>query len=169
MTVNHKDAQEIRLLALTMLKIPRQKLEQRFTEENIDLTMFQHHIMSMAQRHQPTIADMSRMFGLDASTFVPSVDALVKKGYLKRERDPQDRRRYPLHLTEEGEKLHHHICNHLGEDPLHVALMSLNDEQITTLRDLLRIIVMALPEGEAALSELDEHIEAHRIIHKGES
>ncbi len=163
MTISHKDAQEIRLLAILMLKIPRQQLEQRFADEGIDLTMLQHHIMSMAQRHQPTIADISRWMGLDPSTLVPSVDALVKKGFLQRERDPNDRRRYPLHLTDEGRETYNHICHNLGEDPLHLALMSLSQDDFEHLGRILRIIVQALPEGEIALSELDEHIDAHAL------
>jgi len=161
MTINNKDAQEIRLLALHMLKIPRQLLEQRFAEEEIDLTMLQHHIMTMAHRHQPTIADLSRMFGLDPSTLVPTVDTLVKKGYISRERDPEDRRRYPLHLTDAGAELHHHVCHNLGEDPLFKALQTLDDDDFERLRAILRAVVIALPEGEAALTELDEHIQAH--------
>lgn len=161
MTINHKDAQEIRLLGLLMMKIPRQLLEQRFTEYNVDLTMLQHHIMMMTHRHQPTIADMSRMFGLDASTLVPTVDTLVKKGYITRERDPHDRRRYPLHLTEKGKELHHHICNNLGDDPLHIALMALDKEEFQQLRSIMRKLILVLPDGETALAEIDEHIEAH--------
>ncbi|MGB7340118.1 MAG: MarR family transcriptional regulator [Phototrophicaceae bacterium] len=161
MTVTHREAQEIRMLAVLMLKIPRQLLEQRFAEENIDLTMLQHHIMTMAQRHQPTIAELSRTFGLDPSTLVSTVDTLVKKGYLRRERDPNDRRRYPLHLTESGTDLHHHICNNLGDDPLHLALQTLDASDVTALNQILRRIVTTLPDGEAALNELDANIEAY--------
>lgn len=163
MSLSHKEAQELRLLAVLMLKIPRQQLEQRFADDGIDLSMLQHHIMSMAQRHQPTIADISRWFGLDPSTLVPSVDALVKKGYLKRERDPNDRRRYPLHLTDEGRETHEHIHHNLGDDPLHIALMTLNEEDLAHFGRILRLIVQALPDGESALAELDEHIDAHAL------
>lgn len=154
MAITHNEAQYIRVLALLMLKIPRQKLEQRFSEEGVDLTMMQHHIMNMAQRHQLTIADMSRTMGVDPSTLVPIVDALVKKGYIERKRDPEDRRRYPLHVTDEGEKLHHHICTHLGEDPLHQALLTLNNEDVEHLARILEQVVKAMPDGEAALQEM---------------
>ncbi|MEM9950448.1 MAG: MarR family transcriptional regulator [Chloroflexota bacterium] len=165
MSINQRELQEIRMLAMYMIKIPRQQLEQRFADENIDLTMLQHHIMVMAQRHQPTIADLSRTFGLDPSTLVPTVDALVKKGYLRRERDPNDRRRYPLHLTNEGAELHDHICNHLGDNPLMEAIQSLPLDDIASLRRILRDVVHALPDGDEALAELDEHIEAYEVKH----
>lgn len=161
MTVNNKDALEIRTLAMIMVKIPRQQMAQHFAESDIDLSMLQYHIMSMALRHQPTIADISRMFGLDPSTLVPSVDALVKKGYLKRERDPEDRRRYPLHLTESGKKLHCDIGTQFGEDPLYTALNTLSQGEVDTLRNLLRKMILALPEGEVALEEFDERLAVH--------
>lgn len=169
MPITRFDAQKIRMLAVLMIKIPRQLLEQRFAEENIDLTMLQHHIMTMAQRHQLTIAELSRTFGLDPSTLVPTVDTLVKKGYLRRERDPNDRRRYPLHLTEAGADLHHHICDSLADDPLHVALNTLDAADIDALSRIMRQIITVLPDGEEALTEMDANIVAYNATHDSKS
>lgn len=169
MTVNNKDAMEIRTLAMIMVKIPRQQMAQHFAESEIDLSMLQYHIMSVALRHQSTIADISRMFGLDPSTLVPSVDALVKKGYLTRERDSEDRRRYPLHLTESGKKLHCDIGTQFGEDPLFTALQTLSQGDVDVLRNLLRKMILALPEGEAALEEFDERLAVHEAFENDES
>jgi DNA-binding MarR family transcriptional regulator len=105
------------------------------------------------------MADLSRKMGLDPSTLVASVDALVKKGYLKRERDPEDRRRYPLHVTESGTALLKHLRETFGADPLPAALEQLDDEEREQLQSLLGKVVMFLPEGEAALEEIETHLQ----------
>lgn len=151
------------MLAMLMLKVTRQSLEAQLAEEGIDLTMLQHGILSLTKRHQPTIADLSRTMGLDPSTLVPSVDALVKKGYIIRERDPEDRRRYPLYLTEDGQKLYDRMIFDMGSDPLHHALSQMPSVDVTQLAQLLRHVVARLPDGESILQDLDEHIQAHRI------
>jgi DNA-binding MarR family transcriptional regulator len=42
---------------------------------------------------------------LDPSTLVPMIDALVVRGLILRGQDPDDRRRIPLILTDEGAKI----------------------------------------------------------------
>jgi len=123
------------------------------------LTMLQYGIMNMAQMEKMTMADLSRKMGLDPSTLVTSVDTLVKKGYLKRERDLEDRRRYPLHVTESGTDLLKYLRETFGADPLPTALEQLDDEEREQLQYLLGKVVMFLPEGEAAMEEVETHLQ----------
>jgi DNA-binding MarR family transcriptional regulator len=52
--------------------------------------------------HQETL---SKNLYLDKATITRSVTKLMKRGYVKREVDPEDRRAYILHITNKGRKL----------------------------------------------------------------
>jgi DNA-binding MarR family transcriptional regulator len=158
----HNKTHEIRMLNMLIMKISRQLVEQRFAQDGLDLTMFQFVILSMAKNDTITLTDISKRMGTDPSTLVPMVDALVKKGYLKRERDPEDRRRYPLVITEAGLALQLNANQCMKDDPLDAALSNFEDVELEQLRLMLRRIVMQMPEGEAALAEIEQHEQAHK-------
>jgi DNA-binding MarR family transcriptional regulator len=158
----HGKTHEIRMLNMLILKLSRQVVEQRFAQNGLDLTMFQFLILSMAKNDNITLTDISKRMGVDPSTLVPMVDGLVKKGFIKRERDTQDRRRYPLHITEAGSDLHQRAQNTMSDDPLESALSSFEDSELELLRLMLRRIVKEMPEGEAALAEIEQHQELHK-------
>lgn len=153
-------AHEIRMLNILITKISRQVIEQRFAQQGLELTMFQFGLLGMAKSDNITLTDMSKRMSVDPSTLVPMVDNLVKKGYLKRERDQEDRRRYPLKLTEKGQSLHHDAHRCMENDPLETALESLEDTEIEQLRITLRKLVIQMPEGELALKEMEQHWQA---------
>jgi DNA-binding MarR family transcriptional regulator len=153
-------AHEIRMLNMLVMKISRQAIEQRFAQEGFELTMFQFGILGMAKNDNITLTDISKRMGVDPSTLVPMVDNLVKKGYLKRERDPEDRRRYPLQLTEKGHALHIEAHHCMENDPLETGLATLDETEIEQLRLTLRKLVIQMPEGEAALQEMEQHWQA---------
>ena len=52
-----------------------------------------------------TLGDLAARLGLDASSTSRGVDALVRQGYLRRERDESDRRRVVIGLTPAGREL----------------------------------------------------------------
>jgi DNA-binding MarR family transcriptional regulator len=150
-------AHEIRMLTMLVTKISRQVIEQRFAQQGLELTMFHFVILGMAKNHNITLTDISKRMGVDPSTLVPMIDGLVKKGYLKRERDPEDRRRYPLQITEKGVALHTDAHHCMENDPLETALTNLENAEIEQLRVILRKLVLQMPEGELALKELEQH------------
>lgn len=155
-------AHEIRMLTMLVTKISRQIIEQRFAQEGLELTMFHYLILNMVKQEKLTLTDISKRMGVDPSTLVPMVDGLVKKGYIKRERDPEDRRRYPLQVTEKGSELlkNAHYC--MENDPLENALTRLDESEIEQLRLTLRKLVLQMPEGEASLTELEQHWAKHK-------
>ena len=53
--------------------------------------------------------EISDHLGLDASDVVGVVDILENAGMVQRRRDPQDRRRHAVVLTEKGERAAHHF------------------------------------------------------------
>jgi DNA-binding MarR family transcriptional regulator len=46
--------------------------------------------------------ELGRRLGLDPSGMVATLDDLEERGFVERRRDPADRRRYQLHLTDTG-------------------------------------------------------------------
>ncbi|MQY16896.1 hypothetical protein SRB5_70990 [Streptomyces sp. RB5] len=46
--------------------------------------------------------DLSRLLNLDPTTVVSVIDEMERNAHVERQRDPADRRRYRLHLTDAG-------------------------------------------------------------------
>jgi DNA-binding MarR family transcriptional regulator len=90
---------------------------------------------------------------------VPAVDALERKGYAKRGRDPQDRRRVPISLTESGAELLSCVPLVDGDDPLFHSLNVLGDEQRDQLLTLMRELVGHMPEGDQILEHVSSRMD----------
>jgi DNA-binding MarR family transcriptional regulator len=105
------------------------------------------------------ISDLSRHFMLDPSTLVPAVDALERKGLAKRGRDPRDRRRIPIALTERGADLLACVPLVDGDDPLFQSLSLMEDEQRQQLLMLMRELVGYMPDGENILKHVSSHMD----------
>ncbi|WP_431044504.1 MarR family winged helix-turn-helix transcriptional regulator [Streptomyces sp. P1-3] len=55
--------------------------------------------------HALSQQDLSRLLNLDPTTMVALVDEMEDNGHVERRRNPADRRRYILHLTNEGRRV----------------------------------------------------------------
>jgi DNA-binding MarR family transcriptional regulator len=161
---------EIRMLTMMMAKFWRQSMEQRMQTEGLVLSWLQQGVLRMLQHSGPTtISDMSKMFMCDPSTLVPSIDGLERKGFVVRERDPNDRRRVPVALTGEGRGLITRIEAITDDDPLLLSIEKLGIEQATTMINLMRSIVRNLPEGEGMVQHLEERIASYQANETAES
>lgn len=70
------------------------------------ITPTQYHILYLIRdRRTLTLMDMAKHLQVSAPTATRAVDALVQKGLLCKERDPQDRRLVWLRLSDEGIRL----------------------------------------------------------------
>lgn len=49
-------------------------------------------------------SDLARALTLDRSTMVAVIDQLERRGLVERRKDPEDRRRHALHLTDQGQQ-----------------------------------------------------------------
>lgn len=98
-------AHAIRMLSITIIKMARQELIQRLNEAGIDLLPHQFPVLQHLRGRTLTLVELSREIGLDPSTLAPTIETFVRQGWVKRNRDPHDRRRAPLSLTEEGAEL----------------------------------------------------------------
>ena len=108
------------------------------------------HCVDFAVRRGETVGLMGRN-GMGKTTLVPTIDSLERKGFVLRQRDPNDRRRVPISLTEEGTKLIHEISMVGDDDPILSSLQKIGLNDSEKLVELIRKLVSHLKEGEEIL------------------
>jgi DNA-binding MarR family transcriptional regulator len=154
-------AVEIRVLTGYIMRQSMRELEQRFEAHQIPLTALQHGILRLLAHDRFTMTELSRKMTLDPSTLVPAIDAMEKRGLLVRERDPSDRRRVPLVVTDAARALLSAMPIVDENDMMVQAAIALGDDDAQRLIALLRALVRQLPEGEALLRDMDDRIALH--------
>jgi DNA-binding MarR family transcriptional regulator len=152
-------AREIHILFTLTTKILINSVEQHLNECGIGVNGLQYGLMHMLKRQPYTLSELSKKFLLDPSTLVPVVDTLERKGLVQRTRDPNDRRRVPLSLTEEGEKLVMRESPFNKNDVLIRGLNNLGEENVKQLHGLLRELMRQMPDGEEILQEVASRVQ----------
>ena len=93
--------------------------------------------LDVVARHQPVSQrEISDHLGLDASDVVGVLDILEAAHMVQRQRDPQDRRRHAVVLTEQGETAARRFAA-LRELAIDRALVDLDDDERRQLVELL--------------------------------
>ncbi|GCE07110.1 MarR family winged helix-turn-helix transcriptional regulator [Dictyobacter aurantiacus] len=160
---NVASADALRRLCGTVMKTARQELMQHLSEAGSDLSPHQFLALMNVSGHTLTLGELSRAMGLDPSTLAPTVEVLVRKGLVQRDRDPQDRRRTLLSVTEAGGALLAQVTRQDEQGPLLSGLQALGEEKSHQLISLLEELVTAIhPTSEA------EHAHPCQLpMHKG--
>ncbi|MFN8373215.1 MAG: MarR family transcriptional regulator [Anaerolineae bacterium] len=156
---------ELRTLLSMIGKSSREDIERRLTALDVGVSGMQFWLMHLLKRHQMTITELSRKLMLDPSTVVPMIDALERKGFVMRGKDPSDRRRIPLSLTQAGSDLVASIPPIDETDALLQAMEHMGQEESTRLLELSRELVRYLPEGETLLTEVAERVDFFKTDH----
>ena len=73
-------------------------------KENISIAHW-YYLRVLAERGDLNQLELSRRVGIASTTAVPALDSMESRGLLKRTRDPKDRRKYYVGLTDEGRRL----------------------------------------------------------------
>jgi DNA-binding MarR family transcriptional regulator len=74
------------------------------------------HLLTYLARYAPVpVGDLVRVFGHKQSTFTSILDRLERRGYLRRELNPKDRRSFLIHITDQGRALAERINGQLVE------------------------------------------------------
>ncbi len=140
---------ELKILISVAWKASIIAAEQWLAREGYDLTSLQSAVLRVVSHEgSSTISELSKRFAIDPSTLVPTVDAVERKGFLIRQRDPQDRRRVLLLPTDEGKKLAMRLPHVVDNDPLLIGLQTLGEGDAKQLIQLLFQLVSAMPEGD---------------------
>lgn len=83
-------------------KVVRQDLINRFKKAGIDITPEQWVLLSKLERATMNQTDLANGSFKDKHTVSRILDLLVKKGFVVREQDPEDGRKYLVSLTPLG-------------------------------------------------------------------
>jgi len=149
------------MLMAIAAKTAMRALEQRLNLAGDGLSHLQFGILRALSCQEQTISELSDRFILDPSTLVPAVDALERKGFLRRGRDPNDRRRVPLSLTQLGAEFIASVPSVDRDDPVVQSLHRMGDESSQQLLKLLRELVKHLPEGDDILRHVSARVQSH--------
>lgn len=152
---------ELRMLMATLHRAGIKAYEEHLSAHHVPVSHLQFGILRLLRSESATLSEISRRFGLDPSTLVPAVNSLVRRGLVRRETDPADRRRAPLSLTEEGIKILERVPPLPMHDALVKSLLMLGADKAGQLIDLLRAVVLAMPEGENLLLEVHQRVQTH--------
>jgi len=158
----HTRTVEFKLLIGALWKASASSTEKWLHEEDFGITRLQLGLLRVLHLDGAnTISELSRKFGVDPSTLVPTVDSLERKALLTRGRDPNDRRRVPLTLTDEGVALIAHIPSVRDDDPIYTAFQGLGDDQAQALLELILALIDHMPDGQQVLAEAIPRLHAH--------
>ena len=64
-----------------------------------------YYLRVLAERGEMNQLELSKRVGIASTTAVPALDNMEKRGLLKRTRDPKDRRKFYVGLTENGKSI----------------------------------------------------------------
>ena len=94
-----------------------------------DITMNDLHVIEAIGTGEPkSMSSVAKALSVTVGTLTISVNSLVKKGYVHRERSEEDRRVVLISLTEKGRKANaHHMKFHDGM--IQAVLKDLDEEQ----------------------------------------
>lgn len=102
---------------------------------------------TISARKKTSIAELSKIVSLDASTLVGIIDRLEAKGYVRRERSALDRRQVSIHITEAGDTFLAQAPSPL-QSSLARSLTKLTPlEQSIIAQSLVRIVQMIDDDG----------------------
>ena len=110
-------------------------LEERalITPEYKDISVNDMHIIdAVGIQQQKNMSTVARTLGVTVGTLTIAVNNLVKKGYIQRMRNQEDRRVVLISLTEKGEKAYRHHQN-FHEKMVLAVLKDLNVEETESL------------------------------------
>ncbi len=101
-----KEAKPFGIYLDVTLKVIRQDLIRRFKEQNIDLTPEQWTVLSeIAKEEDSYQSDLAENTFKDPPTVSRIIELLNKRGYIERLADTNDRRRFLIRLTPEGNQI----------------------------------------------------------------
>jgi DNA-binding MarR family transcriptional regulator len=158
-------AMEIHMLGFAAAKTTLLAMESQGLLAEAGISMLQFRVLRTLRRRPSTISELSPMLMVDPSTLVSVVDALERKELAARGRDPHDRRRVPISLTEEGAKIA--ACHPSKspfadtENPLLQGIDAMGPERAGELLTLLRELVGHLPDGERILKHVSTWVRWH--------
>lgn len=149
----HRRALEIRILINILAKMTKQELEKRLEAYSVDVGALPFSAMRLLSYQDSTISELSRKMMLKPATLVPVIDALERRGLVKRGQDPRDRRRTPVSLTEQGAEMLARVPAVDTNDAVLISLRKMGIDKGDQLLALLRELATDISE-EGVVEEI---------------
>lgn len=136
-------------LPSTLTQSPSFQIERvrRHTKDEVERVLSKHGssmreywILSCVIEQPLSQRQLSEVLVIDASDMVRLVDSLEKHEWVKRDRDPQDRRRQIVTPTKKGLKVHSSLAKDVADAEDRALDMSTN-KQLKSLKKLSRAIL----------------------------
>jgi DNA-binding MarR family transcriptional regulator len=138
---------------------------QKLAEQGIELSHLQVGMLRILHyENQKTISDLGKFLNLDPSTIVASVDGLERKGFVERQRDPNDRRRVLVVIKDPARDILKQCNIAMESDGITHALENMGTEKTEQLLNSLRNVLEELPEGREILIAMEERLKSHQMI-----
>lgn len=119
--------------------ISRNKLKYSMKHENhIDMIHEGRYLMEIHKRKNLSQDDLANIFGQSKGTIAKALRKLEDKGYVERKIDENNRRKYILNTTKEGEELAVLLKSDLDKWEKLVGIDKLDDETKSKLRKIAR-------------------------------
>ena len=136
-------------LPSTLTKSPSFQIERvrRHTKDLVEkalnghgTSMREYGVLSCVLERPLSQRELSELLIIDASDMVRLIDCLEKQEWVKRDRDPKDRRRQIVTATKKGTKMHHTLAKDVAaaEDQ---ALEVSSTKQLKSIKKLSRAIL----------------------------
>ncbi len=150
---------EIRILLTMVAKVSRQEWQEHLDACGVGLSMLHIAVLRLLKHHPYTIKELSTHILVEPASLVPVVDELENKGYVRRTTDPQDRRRTPIILTEEGDQTLLTLPLVPTSSTFVQTLEGMGDEKINALLEMLRELASGMIGSEERVSVLARTVE----------
>jgi MarR family transcriptional regulator, organic hydroperoxide resistance regulator len=117
-------------MARTVHRLYNGQAQKILDEEKVTIAHW-IYLRVLAERGELNQLDLSKRVGMASTTAVPALDSMEKRGLLKRRRDPNDRRKYYVVLTDKGRCLVDKLLPRIG-DMIVDSLNGISPEEIRT-------------------------------------
>ena len=91
-------------MARTLHRLYNVQAQKILDREQVTLAHW-YYLRVLAERGEMNQLELSKRVGIASTTAVPALDNMEKRGLLKRTRDPRDRRKFYVGLTENGKRI----------------------------------------------------------------
>jgi DNA-binding MarR family transcriptional regulator len=130
-------ARQIFIFNSLVTKLAGRDHEQRISLRLPGISSLQFGVMQILSEKPLTLSEIAHKMLLTPATLVPVVDRLEKHNLVVRGRDPHDRRRNPLVLTDLGREMLSKVSPFDEQDLITRSLREMGEEKTQHLNDLL--------------------------------
>jgi MarR family transcriptional regulator, organic hydroperoxide resistance regulator len=100
-------------MARTVHRLYNAQAQTILDEEKVTIAHW-FYLRVLAQHGELNQLELSKRVGMASASAVPALDNMEKRGLLKRRRDPKDRRKYYVGLTDKGRRLVDRLLPKIG-------------------------------------------------------